>query len=52
MVWMKVLDNIGTVIEVGANELIKKTGKLRHPRFMRFREDKEADRCIWKDHIR
>ena len=43
---------IGTVIEVGANELIKKTGKLRHPRFMRFREDKEADRCIWKDHIR
>lgn len=43
---------IGQVIEVGANELIKKTGKLRHPRFIRFRTDKENDRCIWQDHIR
>lgn len=42
---------IGTVIEVGANEILK-TGKLRHPRFIRFRTDKEGDRCIWKDHIR
>lgn len=42
---------IGKVIEVGANELLK-TGKLRHPRFIRFREDKEAERCIWKDHLR
>lgn len=42
---------IGTVIEVGANELIKKTGKLRHPRFIRFREDKNKESCIWKDHI-
>ena len=40
-----------TVIEVGANEILK-TGKLRHPRFIRFREDKEANRCIWKDHVR
>ena len=40
-----------TVIEVGANEIMK-TGKLRHPRFIRFREDKEAERCIWKDHMR
>lgn len=42
---------IGTVIEVGANEIMK-TGKLRHPRFLRFREDKSAEQCIWKDHMR
>lgn len=42
---------IHTVIEVGANEILK-TGKLRHPRFIRFREDKEAERCTWKDHLR
>ena len=40
-----------SVIEVGANEILK-TGKLRHPRFIRFREDKEAERCTWKDHVR
>lgn len=40
-----------TTIEVGANEIMK-TGKLRHPRFMRFRDDKDSDQCIWKDHIR
>lgn len=40
-----------TVIEVGANEILK-TGKLRHPRFIRFRNDKEASRCTWKDHLR
>lgn len=42
---------IHTVIEVEANEILK-TGKLRHPRFIRFREDKEAERCTWKDHLR
>ena len=42
---------IYTVIEVGANEILK-TGKLRHPRFIRFRNDKEASRCTWKDHLR
>lgn len=42
---------LGTVIEVGANEILK-TGKLRHPRFIRFREDKEMERCTWRDHIR
>lgn len=41
----------GTVIEVGANEIMK-TGKLRHPRFLRFREDKSAEQCTWKDHMR
>lgn len=40
-----------TVIEVGANEIMK-TGKLRHPRFIRFREDKNSEQCTWKDHIR
>lgn len=39
------------VIEVGANDILK-TGKLRHPRFVRFRNDKEAERCIWQDHMR
>lgn len=42
---------LGTVIEVGANEIMK-TGKLRHPRYIRFRDDKEAERCVWKDHMR
>lgn len=45
------LELLGTVIEVGANEILK-TGKLRHPRFIRFRTDKEENRCTWKDHIR
>lgn len=42
---------IDTVIEVGANEILK-TGKLRHPRFIRFRNDKNANQCTWKDHLR
>ena len=40
-----------TVIEVGANELLK-TGKLRHPRFLRFRSDKSASMCDWSSHVR
>lgn len=44
-------DFLGTVIEVGANEIMK-TGKLRHPRYLRQRPDKNANQCIWKDHIR
>ena len=42
---------IGSVVEVKANELFKDSGKLRHPRFLRVRRDKEPERCIWKDHI-
>ena len=42
---------IGSVIEVKANEIFKDTGKLRHPRFLRFRPDKSAFECTWKDHI-
>lgn len=44
-------DFLGTVIEVGANEIMK-TGKLRHPRYLRQRPDKNANQCVWKDHIR
>ncbi|MBO8161141.1 MAG: hypothetical protein H0Z24_05845 [Thermosipho sp. (in: Bacteria)] len=43
---------LGKVIEVKAQEVIKKTGKLRHPQFLRIREDKDLSQCIWKDHIR
>lgn len=39
------------VIEVGANDQMIKTGKLRHPRYVRRREDKDWKQCIWKDHI-
>lgn len=42
---------VGTVVEVKANELFKDSGKLRHPRFNRMRPDKEAERCVWSDHI-
>lgn len=42
---------IGKVIEIKAQEVIKKTGKMRHPRFLRFRNDKNLEDCIWKDHI-
>ena len=42
---------LGTVIEVKAQEVLK-TGKLRHPRFNRFRRDKSLEMCIWQDHLR
>lgn len=42
---------IGKVIEVKANELFKDTGKMRHPRFLRFREDKSVEECTWRNHI-
>lgn len=42
---------IGATIEVKAQEVFKKTGKLRHPRFLRCRPDKSPEECIWKDHI-
>lgn len=42
---------IGSVVEVKANELFKDTGKMRHPRFLRIRYDKEAERCTWEAHI-
>jgi len=43
---------INKVIEVKGHEVSKKTGAIRHPRFVRFRLDKSQYQCIWKDHIR
>lgn len=42
---------VGTVVEVKANELFKDSGKMRHPRYMRRRFDKEPEQCTWSDHI-
>ena len=38
---------IGSVIEVGGNEVFKH-GSMRHPYFIRFRDDKDAKDCEWK----
>ena len=42
---------IGTVVEVKANELFRDSGKMRHPRYMRQRFDKDPEQCTWEDHI-
>lgn len=42
---------IGKVIEVKANMLFYDTGKLRHPRFLRMRLDKNMEQCNLKDHL-
>lgn len=42
---------LGKVIEVECNEVFKDTGKLRHPRFLRLRKDKNAEDCTWEAHI-
>ena len=42
---------IGSTVEVKANGVMKDSGRLRHPRFLRFREDKAPEQCIWKDHV-
>lgn len=39
------------VFEVEGNEIFEDTGKIRHPRFYRWREDKEPIQCLWKDHM-
>ena len=44
-------DLVGSVVEVKANELFRDSGKMRHPRYMRTRFDKEPERCVWSDHI-
>lgn len=38
----------GRVIEVYAMEILP-SGVLRHPVFMRFRDDKSSTQCIWED---
>ena len=45
------IDWVGTVIEIKAQEVFKDTGKLRHPRFMRIREDKSGLQCTYAEHI-
>ena len=42
---------VGTTLEVKANEIFKDTGKLRHPRFHRLREDKSPLQCVWEYHV-
>lgn len=42
---------VGSVIEVKANELMRDSGRMRHPRYLRMRFDKEPERCTWSDHI-
>lgn len=42
---------VGKVIEVKANEIFRDTGKLRHPRYLRVREDKAPTSCTYHDHI-
>ena len=39
---------IGKVIEVGAQERLNGTGRFRHPRFLRFRPDKNAEQCVYR----
>lgn len=43
---------VGRVVEVKANDIMKNTGRLRHPRYLRMRPDKNAEDCTWKDHVR
>lgn len=42
---------IGSVVEIEANELFADTGKMRHPRFYRYREDKKAKDCTYEAHF-
>ena len=37
-----------SVIEVKGNEIFNDTGRIRHPRFVRYREDKRAEECTWE----
>lgn len=39
---------IGKVVEIKCNEVLK-SGKLRHPKHLRFREDKAAEDCTWDE---
>ena len=38
---------VGKVVEVGGMEIDKESGHIRHPRFMKWREDKTKQECDW-----
>lgn len=40
-------DYIGKVVEVGGMEIDKESGHIRHPRFMKWRDDKTKQECDW-----
>lgn len=40
-------DYVGKVVEVGGMEIDKESGHIRHPRFMKWREDKTKQECDW-----
>ena len=42
---------VGSVVEVKANGVMKDSGRMRHPRYLRFRKDKAPEQCIWRDHV-
>lgn len=45
-------DLIGKVVEVKANGILDITkGSLRHPRFVKFRSDKENEMCTFENHL-
>lgn len=43
----KIDSYIGRVVEVKCNEVLK-SGKLRHPKFNRWRDDKAIEQCLWE----
>lgn len=43
--------HIGETVEIKCNGIFDDTGKLRHPRFVRFRPDKLNTDCTWREHI-
>lgn len=45
------INYIGRVVEIEGNEIFNKTGKLRHPRYLRFRDDKTIKDCTWYNHV-
>jgi ATP-dependent DNA ligase len=41
-----------SVIEIKGQGIIdKKTGSIRHPRFSRWRDDKNEEECTWENHL-